>query len=73
MLVGFTALLVLEPALKVPDMAFMAVVQNLFPGWVLGLVGGAGALACMIPAADLILSTSMLVRAIFTVKRPVKI
>ena len=61
MLVGFTALLVLEPALKVPDMAFMAVVQSLFPGWVLGLVGGAGALACMIPAADLILSTSMLV------------
>ncbi|MDR7866968.1 MAG: sodium:solute symporter family protein [Sporomusaceae bacterium] len=60
MLIGFTALMVLSPALKVPDMAFMAIVQQVFPGWALGLVGGAGALACMIPAADLILSTSML-------------
>ncbi len=60
MLIGFTALLVLSPALKVPDMAFMTIVQKIFPGWALGLVGGAGALACMIPAADLILSTSML-------------
>ncbi|HWR39084.1 MAG TPA: sodium:solute symporter family protein [Patescibacteria group bacterium] len=60
MLIGFTALLVLVPALKVPDMAFMTIVQQLFPGWALGLVGGAGALACMIPAADLLLSTSML-------------
>lgn len=61
MLIGFTALLVLAPALKVPDMAFMTIVQQVFPGWALGLVGGAGALACMIPAADLLLSTSMLV------------
>jgi len=60
MLVGFTALLVLESRLDTPDMAFMALVQTTFPGWVLGLVGGAGALACMIPAADLLLSTSML-------------
>ncbi len=60
MLIGFTALLVITPALKVPDMAFMAIVRQIFPGWALGLVGGAGALACMIPAADLILSTSML-------------
>lgn len=60
MMIGFTALLVLVPALKTPDMAFMTIVQQLFPGWALGLVGGAGALACMIPAADLILSTSML-------------
>ncbi|MCX7781348.1 MAG: sodium:solute symporter family protein [Negativicutes bacterium] len=60
MLIGFTALLVLVPALKTPDMAFMTIVQKTFPGWALGLVGGAGALACMIPAADLILSTSML-------------
>jgi SSS family solute:Na+ symporter len=60
MLIGFTALLVLVPALKTPDMAFMAIVRQTFPGWALGLVGGSGALACMIPAADLILSTSML-------------
>jgi SSS family solute:Na+ symporter len=60
MLVGFTALLVIVPALKTPDMAFMSIVRQLLPGWALGLVGGAGALACMIPAADLILSTSMI-------------
>lgn len=60
MLVGFAALLLLEAPLKTPDMAFMTIVQKLFPGWTLGLVGGAGALACMIPAADLLLSTSML-------------
>ncbi|SFL35726.1 sodium:solute symporter family protein [Pelosinus propionicus] len=60
MLVGFAALLLLETPLKTPDMAFMTIVQKLFPGWTLGLVGGAGALACMIPAADLLLSTSML-------------
>ncbi len=60
MLIGFTALLVLVPALKTPDMAFMEIVRKTFPGWALGLVGGAGALACMIPAADLLLSTSML-------------
>ncbi|MDR3588437.1 MAG: sodium:solute symporter family protein [Negativicutes bacterium] len=60
MLIGFTALMIITPALKTPDMAFMVIVQQTFPGWALGLVGGAGALACMIPAADLILSTSML-------------
>lgn len=58
--VGFTALLILAEPLKTPDMAFMVIVQQLFPAWVLGLVGGAGALACMVPAGDLLLSTSML-------------
>lgn len=61
MLAGFTALLVITPALSTPDMAFMVLVQKVFPGWALGLVGGAGALACMIPAADLLLGSSMLV------------
>jgi solute:Na+ symporter, SSS family len=60
MLIGFCALMILVPKLTVPDMAFMTVVQRTFPGWALGLVGGAGALACMIPAADLLLTTSML-------------
>jgi SSS family solute:Na+ symporter len=59
MLIGFTALLIL-PGLSNPDMSFMVMVQKVFPGWALGLVGGAGALACMIPASDLILNTSMI-------------
>lgn len=63
MLVGFTAVLVLVPALPgaEADKAFMVMVQRAFSPWVLGLVGGAGALACMIPAAELTLTTSMLV------------
>jgi SSS family solute:Na+ symporter len=61
MLIGFTALVALPIALKNPDTAFMVMVQTAFPPWVLGLVGGAGALACMIPAAELSLTTSMLV------------
>ena len=60
MLIGFCALMILVPALKTPGMAFMTVVQKTLPGWSLGLVGGAGALACMIPAADLLLTMSML-------------
>ena len=62
MLVGFTALLVyMNNPLPVADMAFLYLVKDSFPVWVLGIVGGAGALACMIPAADLLLSTSLLI------------
>lgn len=63
MLIGFTAILALTTPLgpAQSDKAFMMMVQQVFPPWVLGLVGGAGALACMIPAAELTLTTSMLV------------
>lgn len=62
MLVGFTAVMVYaDKPLQVADMAFLYLVRDTFPAWVLGVVGGAGALACMIPAADLLLSTSLLV------------
>ncbi|SKA26250.1 sodium:solute symporter family protein [Megasphaera cerevisiae] len=62
MLVGFTAVLVYaNNPLPVADMAFLYMVKDTFPAWVLGIIGGAGALACMIPAADLLLSTSLLI------------
>lgn len=62
MLVGFTALIVyIDNPLPSADMAFLSLVKDTFPAWVLGIVGGAGALACMIPAADLLLSTSLLI------------
>lgn len=62
MLIGFTAILVyLDNPLPTADMAFLYIVRDTFPAWVLGLVGGAGALACMIPAADLLLSTALLI------------
>ena len=61
-LVGFTAVVVYaDTPLPVADMAFLYLVKDTFPTWVLGLIGGAGALACMIPAADLLLSTSLLI------------
>ncbi len=62
MLIGFTAVMVYaDNPLKTPDMAFMYMVKDTFPTWVLGIIGGAGALACMIPAANLLLSTSLLI------------
>src|SRR6185312_7703289 len=47
---GFTALLVV-PGLANGDLAFLTLVRKAFPPWFLGLVGGAGALTAMVPAA----------------------
>ncbi|KZL91696.1 sodium:solute symporter family protein [Clostridium magnum] len=60
MLVGFTALMVI-PVLKNGDMAFMSLALKTFPGWAVGIIGGAGALASMVPAGDLLLSSSVMV------------
>jgi solute:Na+ symporter, SSS family len=57
--VGFTAILVM-PGLKNGDLALLAAVRQAFPPWLLGLVGGAGALTAMVPAAILILTASTL-------------
>jgi SSS family solute:Na+ symporter len=56
---GFAALLVL-PGMANGDLAFMAVVKSSFPPWFLGLVGGAGALAAMVPASVMLLTASTL-------------
>jgi len=60
MLVGFTALMVI-PGLKNGDMAFMSLALKTFPGWAVGIIGGAGALASMVPAGDLLLASSVMV------------
>lgn len=57
--VGFTALLVL-PGLQNGDMALLILVRRTFSPWLLGLVGGAGALTAMVPAAILILTAGTL-------------
>jgi SSS family solute:Na+ symporter len=57
--VGFTAFLVL-PGLKIGDLALLTIVRNTFPAWFLGLVGGAGALTAMVPAAIQILTAATL-------------
>src|SRR5271167_3074727 len=57
--VGYTAILVM-PGLKSGDLALLSMVRQSFPPWFLGVVGGAGALTAMVPAAILILSAATL-------------
>jgi SSS family solute:Na+ symporter len=56
---GFTAVLVV-PGLSNGDLALLTLVRRSFPPWFLGVVGGAGALTAMVPAAILILTASTL-------------
>jgi len=48
------------PGLKNGDLALLTMVRQTFPAWFLGVVGGAGALTAMVPAAVLILSAATL-------------
>jgi solute:Na+ symporter, SSS family len=56
---GFAAFLVV-PGLSNGDLSLLTVVRNALPPWMLGLIGGAGALTAMVPAAILILTASTL-------------
>jgi SSS family solute:Na+ symporter len=56
---GFAALLIV-PGLKDGDLSLLTVVRQVFPAWMLGLIGGAGALTAMVLAAVLLLSASTL-------------
>jgi SSS family solute:Na+ symporter len=57
--VGLTAMLVL-PGLSNGDIALITLVRKTFPAWFLGLIGGAGALTAMVPAAIQILTAATL-------------
>ena len=56
---GFAALLVV-PGLADGDLALLTMVRKTFPAWLLGVIGGAGALTAMVPAAIFILTASAL-------------
>ncbi len=56
---GFTAILVV-PGLPNGDLALLTVIRKSVPAWLLGLIGGAGALTAMVPAAVLVLSAATL-------------
>ncbi len=56
---GFATVLIL-PNLANGDLALLTVVSRTFPPWFLGLIGGAGALTAMVPAAILILTAATL-------------
>jgi len=57
--VGFTALLVV-PGLADSNLALLTIVRKTFPPWFLGIIGGAGALTAMVPAAVQLLTASTL-------------
>jgi SSS family solute:Na+ symporter len=57
--VGFTAILVV-PGLANGDMALLTIVQKSYSPWFLGVIGAAGALTAMVPAAILILAAAAL-------------
>jgi SSS family solute:Na+ symporter len=57
--VRLSALLV-EPGLRNGDLAMLTMVRKTFPPWFLGLIGGAGALTAMVPAAIQLLTGATL-------------
>ncbi len=57
--VGLAALLVL-PGLSNGDLSMLTMVQKTFPAWFLGVIGGAGALTAMVPAATQLLTGATL-------------
>jgi solute:Na+ symporter, SSS family len=56
---GFGAVLIV-PGLADGDLALLTVVRQSFPAWLLGVIGGAGALTAMVPAAILVLTAATL-------------
>jgi solute:Na+ symporter, SSS family len=56
---GFTAVLVV-PGLPDGDLSLLTIVRQSFPPWFLGVIGGAGALTAMVPAAIFILTAATL-------------
>ena len=57
--VGLTAFLVL-PGLGNGNLALLTLVRKTFPAWFLGIIGGAGALTAMVPAAIQLLTGATL-------------
>ncbi len=57
--VGFAAVLVV-PGLPNGDLSLLTIVRKSFPAWFLGVIGGAGALTAMVPAAIFILTAATL-------------
>jgi SSS family solute:Na+ symporter len=56
---GFAAVL-LVPGMPNGDLALLTVVRQTFPPWFVGIIGGAGALTAMVPAAIFILTAATL-------------
>lgn len=59
-LAGCAAILI-APGLPNGDLALLTAVRTTFPPWVLGIIGGAGALTAIVPASIMILTSATLV------------
>lgn len=59
LITGFAAVLIV-PGLPNGDMSLLVIARKSFPAWFLGVVGGAGALTAMVPAAIILLTASTL-------------
>lgn len=59
LIAGFSALLIV-PGLTNGDMSLLMLARKTFPAWFLGVIGGAGALTAMVPAAIILLTASTL-------------
>jgi len=59
LIVGFAAIRIV-PGLSNGDLSLLTVVRKTFPAWFLGVIGGAGALTAMVPAAILIQTAATL-------------
>jgi SSS family solute:Na+ symporter len=59
LIAGFAALLIV-PGLPNGDMSLLMLARKTFPAWFLGVIGGAGALTAMVPAAIILLTASTL-------------
>ncbi|MEG9434810.1 sodium:solute symporter family protein [Edaphobacter sp. HDX4] len=59
LIAGFAALLIV-PGLSNGDMSLLMLARKTFPAWFLGVIGGAGALTAMVPAAIILLTASTL-------------
>jgi len=68
--VGLSALLVM-PNLDNGDLSLLAMVRKTFPAWFLGVIGGAGALTAMIPAAiQLLAGATLYAKNLFPIVAP---
>jgi SSS family solute:Na+ symporter len=59
LLVGLSALLIV-PGLSNGDLSLLTIARKTFPAWFLGIIGGAGALTAMVPAAIQLLTGATL-------------
>jgi solute:Na+ symporter, SSS family len=57
--VGLASILII-PGLSNGDLSLLTIVRKTYPAWFLGVIGGAGAITAMVPAAILTLTTATL-------------